>query len=132
MHWGSCPKMVDYVPLNDSIDYATRANSTYHPLNPQSGIFLVGDKGIEFQSEKTRGYIQIPWQSVSAVLVQFIFGDHYVRGFTIQTTEDNNTTSFEFIVKDAKETLKAMRQYLPRETFRRQRENLRGLFKKHS
>lgn len=122
--------MVDYRPLNDEIDYATRANSNYQPMNPQSGVLLIGDKGVEFQSEKSRGYIQIPWQSISAVQVQFMFFDRYVRGFTIQTTEDNTTASFEFIVKDAKETLKVMRKHLPRETFSRQRENFRHLFKK--
>ncbi|MDO4670752.1 MAG: DUF956 family protein [Aerococcus sp.] len=123
--------MDHYTPINQTIEFTTRANSLLNPLNPHSGLLLIGDGGVEFQGEKSPGYIQIPWQFVTEVRVQLLFWDRYVRGFTIQTKDDETGLhEFEFIVKDAKSALKVMRRHLDRPLFVRQRSNFGQLFKK--
>lgn len=120
-----------YTPINQETAFVTRANAMLNPLNPHSGLLLIGDGGIEFQGEKDPGYIQIPWRFITQVRVQFFFWDRYVRGFTIATEDgDNGAKEFEFVVKDAKTALKTMRQHLDRAVFIRQRSNFGQLFKK--
>lgn len=116
--------------LNATVEYTTRANAMLNPIIPKSGIFLMGEKGIEFRSEKGPGFIQIPWTSVENIFVQMLFGGRYVRGFTIATDEG---LLFEFVVNDAKDTLKYMRKYLERDVFQASKSNISkvlGQFKK--
>ncbi|MDO4680666.1 MAG: DUF956 family protein [Aerococcus sp.] len=124
--------MDHYTPINQETEFITRANSMLNPINPHSGLLLIGDTGMEFQGEKDPGYIQIPWRFITQVRVQLLFWDRYVRGFTVETADETGKREFEFIVKDAKTALKTMRKHLPRETFIRQRSNFGQLFKKHS
>lgn len=116
---------IDYQPLNTKIDAVAKANSTLNPLNIKPGYLSIGDKGIEFQSSRGPGFIQIPWEHLAQVRVQIFFGGRYVRGFFLRTDDDRE---FEFIVSDAKYILKAMRQYLPREKFSVVEGNLSKLF----
>lgn len=100
--------------LNNEIDFMTRANSKLDPIDPKPGIMLLGNNGLEFRAEKSQGYIQIPWGSIVRVRVQMFFRGKYVRGFFIETDENQH---LEFIVSDAKNVLKKMRQYLNRDQF---------------
>lgn len=113
--------------LNNEIDFMTRANSKLNPIAPQSGIILIGNNGFEFRSEKSPGFIQIPWASIVEVRVQMFFKGKYVRGFFIKTDEEQ---VFEFIVSDAKEALRNMRKYLSRDIFVRNANNLAQIFKR--
>ena len=119
--------MNDENMLNNEIEFMTRANSKLNPLAPQSGILLIGNHGIEFRSEKSPGYIQIPWSSIIKIRVQMFFKGRYVRGFFIETDENQE---FEFIVSDAKETLRKMRKHLKREQFTRNPSNLSQVFRR--
>lgn len=112
--------------LNTTIEYTTRANALINPILPKSGLFLMGEKGLEFRSEKGPGFIQIPWSSVENVFVQMLFAGRYVRGFTIETDEGQH---FEFVVDDAKDTLKYMRKYLERKTFQANKSNISKVLK---
>lgn len=114
--------------LNSEVEFMTRANSKLNPLAPHSGIILLGNNGFEFRSEKSPGFIQIPWSSIVEVRVQIFFNGMYVRGFFIRTDEEQE---FEFIVSDAKETLRNMRKHLNREQFVRQASNLAQVFKRN-
>ncbi len=113
--------------LNSEIDFLTRANSKLNPVDPKSGILLLGNNGLEFRAEKSQGYIQMPWKSIATVHVQLFFGGRYVRGFFIETKENQ---SLEFIVSDAKTTLKKMRKYLGREQFVSNKSNFASMFKR--
>ena len=113
--------------LNNEIEFMTRANSKLNPVDPKSGVLLLGNNGIEFRAEKSQGYIQIPWPSIEKVYVQMFFGGRYVRGFFIETNEDQ---SLEFIVSDAKTTLKNMRKYLERDQFVSNKSNFSSMFKR--
>lgn len=113
--------------LNSDIDFLTRANSKLNPLDPKTGILLVGNNGVEFRAEKSPGFIQIPWQSIVQVRVQMFFKGRYIRGFFIETDEDQ---LLEFIVSDAKSVLRSMRKYLDRERFIRNPSNLAQVFKR--
>lgn len=113
--------------LNNELDFMTRANSKLNPLAPKSGLLLIGNNGVEFQAEKSPGYIQIPWSSITEVSVQMFFKGKYVRGFFIETDEDQ---LLEFIVSDAKEALRNMRKYLKREQFVSTPSNLGQLFRR--
>ena len=113
--------------LNNEIDFMTRANSKLNPIDPKSGILLLGNNGLEFRAEKSQAYIQIPWPTVEKVYVQMFMGGRYVRGFFIETNEDQ---SFEFIVSDAKTTLKQMRKHLDRKQFVSNKSNFSSLFKR--
>lgn len=115
--------------LNNELDFMTRANSKLNPLSPKSGLILIGNNGFEFREEKGPGYIQIPWPTIVQVRVQMFFGGRYVRGFFIQTDDEQ---LLEFIVSDAKETLKSMRKYLDREKFIRNQSNIAEIFKRNN
>ena len=113
--------------LNTDVDFMTRANSMLNPLDPKSGLLLIGNQGIEFRAEKGPGYIQIPWQSITQVRVQIFFKGLYVRGFFIETSENQ---LLEFIVSDAKKALRVMKSHLKREQFVSNQSNLLQLFKR--
>lgn len=113
--------------LNNEIEFMTRANSMLNPMDPKSGILLLGNNGIEFRAEKSPGYIQIPWEAVVEVRVQMFFKGKYVRGFFIETNEDQ---LLEFIVSDAKETLRKMQPHLKREQFVQNPNNIFEMFKR--
>lgn len=115
--------------LNHELEFMTRANSNLNPFAPKSGVLLIGENGIEFRSEKSPGFIQIPWTSISQVRVQMFFKGKYVRGFFI---ESNEKQTFEFIVSDAKETLKSMRQHLERKQFIVNPSNVMGIFRRRN
>lgn len=112
--------------LNNEIDFITRANSILNPIDPKSGILLLGNKGLEFRAEKSQGYIQIPWSSIVRVRVQIFFRGRYVRGFFIETDENQE---LEFIISDAKNVLKKMRKYLNRDQFVPNKSNFAGILK---
>lgn len=113
--------------LNNELDFMTRANSKLNPMSPKSGLILIGNNGVEFREEKGPGFIQMPWSTIVQVRVQMFFGGRYVRGFFIQTEDDQ---LLEFIVSDAKEALRNMRKYLDREVFIRNQSNIVQVFKK--
>lgn len=113
--------------FNRETRFATRANSMLNPLNPKVGVLQIGDKGLAFYAENGKGFIQIPWDTITLVRVQMFFNGRYVRGFNIETTDGHN---LEFIVHQAKEALKEMRKELPRDHFIRSKENLKGLFRR--
>lgn len=113
--------------LNNEIDFMTRANSKLDPVDPKSGIILLGNNGLEFRAEKSQGYIQIPWGSIVRVRVQMFFRGKYVRGFFIETDENQD---LEFIVSDAKTALKKMRKYLNREQFITNKSNFASMLKR--
>lgn len=113
--------------LNSQVEYMIRANSFYNPLIPKAGIFLVGDKGIKFMAKSGTGFIQIPWTSIEQVRVQLFFGGRYVRGFFIDTDEDD---SLEFVISDGKAWLRAMRKHLAREKFSAIEKSFQRLFRK--
>jgi len=119
--------MEDRPMLNQEVDFLTRANSKLNPVAPKSGILLIGSEGIEFRAEKSPGFIQIPWDTVVQVRVQILFFGKYIRGFYIETNENQ---LLEFIVSDAKETLRHMRKHLKREQFVRNPSNLAQVFKR--
>lgn len=119
--------MEDNQMLNHEVEFLTRANSKLNPLSPKSGILLIGNKGVEFRAEKGPGFIQIPWNSIVEVRVQMLFKGRYVRGFYIETDENQ---LLEFIVSDAKEALRYMRKHLKREQFIRNPSNLAQVFKR--
>lgn len=113
--------------MNSEIDFLTRANSKLNPVDPKSGIFIIGNKGIEFRAEKTKGFIQIPWSSIISIRVQLFFAGKYVRGFFIETNENQH---LEFIVSDAKTALQQMRKYLHRDQFTANKSNFSSMFKR--
>lgn len=118
--------MEDIPFLNNDVDFMTRTNSMLNPMNPQAGILLIGNNGIEFRAEKGSGYIQIPWQSITLISVQIFFKGLYVRGFFIETNEDQR---LEFVVSDTKEALRKMKKHLSREQFVTKKSNFLQLFK---
>jgi hypothetical protein len=113
--------------LNNEIEFMTRANSMLNPMDPKSGILLIGNNGVEFRAEKSPGYIQIPWKAIVEVRVQMFFKGKYVRGFFIETNEEQ---LLEFIVSDAKETLRKMQPHLKREQFVQNPNNIFEMFKR--
>lgn len=113
--------------LNNDVDFMTRANSMLNPLDPKSGIMLIGNQGIEFRAEKGPGYIQIPWKSITHVRVQMFFKGLYVRGFFVETNENQ---ILEFVVSDAKKALQTMNAYLQREQFVSNPSNFLKLFQR--
>lgn len=112
--------------LNNTVDFVTRANSTYQPLNPKPGLLIIGDKGVEFLSKNGQEFIQIPWHTIQKVHVQLLLKGHYVRGFFIETSDDHR---LEFIISKGKDCLRAMYRYLNRNQFTVKESNLKSLFK---
>ncbi|MDN6730895.1 MAG: DUF956 family protein [Atopostipes suicloacalis] len=114
--------------LNVELDFVTRSNSILNSLAPKPGLLMIGAQGVEFRAEKGSGFIQIPWTSITEVRVQMFFKAWYVRGFFIETNENQ---LLEFVVSDAKEALRAMRKYLKREQFVKNPSNLQQIFKRN-
>lgn len=112
-------------PLNKEVEFVTRTNALLNPLNPSPGVFYLGETGMEYRSNRGSGYIQIPWTSIQKVRVQLFFKGKYVRGFFIET---NDNQTFEFVVSHAKETLRTMRKYLPRNIFVQNHHNFAQFF----
>lgn len=114
-------------PLNENVEYMTKANSTLTPLLPKSGHIYIGETGLEYRAESGSGFIQIPWINVKQIRAQLFFGGRYVRGFYVATDDDQ---LLEFIVADGKNCLRAMRQHLDRSQFVVHEGNLTNLFKR--
>lgn len=112
--------------LNIEVTFVSKANAMINPIDPKSGLLMVGDKGVEFREENGPGFIQIPWVNITRIRVQMFFKGRYVRGFYFETDEGQ---LLEFVVDEAKDSLRAMRKYLPREKFVAQQSNLANLFK---
>ena len=73
----------------------------------------MGDKAFEFYNNRNpEDYIQIPWGEIVRVRAQIFFKDKYIRGFFIDT---KSAGSYNFVVKNAGKTLKAMRDFLGNE-----------------
>src|SRR5699024_10079161 len=117
--------MNDENMLNKKIEFMSRAHSKLNPLASQSASLIIGDNEVEFCSEKSPGYVQIAWSSIVQIRVQMFFKGRYVRGFFIGTDENQD---FEFIVSNAKEVLRKMRNHLGREQFVRNPSNLSQIF----
>lgn len=109
--------------LNKEVEYITKANTFINPLDPKSGILALGDQGLEFRTANGQGFIQIPWHTVKVVRVQILFWGKYIRGFFIETTDNN---SFNFVVSRAKEALPVMKKHLGREKLVQNKSNFKG------
>lgn len=99
-------------PLNRKVELEIRANSMYTSMNPKPGVIFIGDRGLEFRGEG-QGYIQIPWKEMTGIRAQIFFGNHYVRGFFV----DTKSGSFNFVVTKGKKALQVMGQHLPHTMF---------------
>lgn len=98
------------VSMNTKVILTTKANSFNSGLGVKNGDILVGDKAFEFyNSRNPEDYIQIPWTEIKQVRAQMYFKDRYIRGFFIDT---HSAGTFNFVVKEAGKTLKAMRDYV--------------------
>ncbi|WP_028124845.1 DUF956 family protein [Eremococcus coleocola] len=99
--------------LNRKVDFNTKANLMSGGVGSKHGDILIGDQAFEFYNERNpESFLQIPWVSIEKVRAQLFFGNRYIRGFFIDTDQG---VSFNFIVKDAGKSLKAMRTYLGNE-----------------
>ncbi|OYQ67361.1 DUF956 family protein [Aerococcus sp. 1KP-2016] len=112
--------------LNTEVEFVSKANAMLNPLSPKPGLLMVGDKGVEYVAEAGPGFIQIPWVNIKRIRVQMLFKGRYVRGFYFETDEGQ---LLEFVVDEAKDSLRAMRKHLPREKFVAQQSNLASMFK---
>lgn len=113
--------------LNKKTEFITRANALYNPLLPKAGVLFIGNEGVEYRSKSGQGFIQIPWNEIVQVRVQLFFKGWYVRGFYIESKDGQ---LFEFVVSDAKTSLKYMRKHLERECFVANPSNFTNLFKR--
>ena len=112
--------------LNTEVEFVSKANAMLNPMNPKSGLLMIGDKGIEYREETGPGFIQIPWANIERIRVQMFFKGRYVRGFYFETDEGQ---LLEFVVDEAKDSLRTMYKHLPREKFVAQQSNLASIFK---
>lgn len=93
---------------NTKVDLATPATS-FMGLSTYGNV-MVGDRAFEFYNERNpEDYIQIPWSEVDYVSASVLFG-RFIPRFAIFTKENG---SFSFSTKNNKETLRAVRAYVP-------------------
>ena len=113
--------------LNSTVELAVKANSFLDPINPKPGVMALGNNGVEFRASNGEGYIQIPWRNIITVQAQVFFNGRYIRGFDI-ITDDNQVLNF--VVADAKKTLRVMREHLESSQLVKKRGNFSNLFKR--
>ncbi len=118
------------ISQNTKIFFTTKANNMSGFFGNKHGNILVGNRAFEFYNERNpEDYIQIPWNEIEKVRAQIIFKDKYIRGFFIDTKGNG---VYNFIVKDAGKTLKAMREFLGNEKIVRNKPifSLKNIFNK--
>ncbi|WP_248416620.1 DUF956 family protein [Ignavigranum ruoffiae] len=116
--------------LNTRVDFHTRANSMNGGIGSKHGDILIGDRAFEFYNYRNpEDFIQIPWTEIERVRAQVYFKDKFIRGFFIDTYQNG---SFNFIVKEAGKSLKAMSAYLAPEQLVKHKPvlSLKNLWKK--
>ena len=118
------------ISQNTKIFFTTKANNMSGFFGNKHGNILIGNKAFEFYNERNpEDYIQIPWNEIERVRAQIFFKDKYIRGFFIDTKGNG---VYNFIVKDAGKTLKAMREFLGNEKLVRNKPifSLKNIFNK--
>ena len=118
------------ISQNTKIFFTTKANNMSGFFGNKHGNILVGNRAFEFYNERNpEDYIQIPWNEIEKVRAQIFFKDKYIRGFFIDTKGNG---VYNFIVKDAGKTLKAMREFLGNEKIVRNKTifSLKNIFNK--
>lgn len=118
------------ISQNTKIFFTTKANNMSGFFGNKHGNILIGNKAFEFYNERNpEDYIQIPWNEIERVRAQIFFKDKYIRGFFIDTKGNG---VYNFIVKDAGKTLKAMREFLGNEKIVRNKPifSLKNIFNK--
>lgn len=74
------------------------------------GKIMVGDKGFEFyNSRDVHKFIQIPWEEVDYVIASVLFKGKWIPRYAIKTKKNGTYT---FSSKDAKQVLRAIRNYV--------------------
>ena len=95
--------------INSKVDLVKKATS-FHDFNSY-GQIMVGNNGFEYYNDRNvKDFIQIPWSEVDLVIASVMFGGRSIPRFAIQT-KSNGT--FTFSSRDPKETLRAIRKYVP-------------------
>lgn len=90
---------------------------TWYRNGPFYGNVMVGDYAFEFYNEtKLQDYIQIPWDEITYVVVDYYFGGKYIPRFEIRTKKNGK---FRFSTRNSRATLKAIQKHLPRESMRK-------------
>lgn len=80
------------------------------------GNIMIGDKALEFYSEKNHNdFIQIPWSEIELVTAEVVFNKKIPR-FAIHTKSNGD---FIFTTRDNKLTLRHINKYLPSDKLRR-------------
>ena len=95
--------------LNAEVELAVQASVSAGVLLPRRGLMLAGERGVEFRARDGRGYIQIPWENVGCVRVDF-YG-RTVRGVEF-AVEDSRR--FMFLVSDGAELVRLLNRRLGR------------------
>ena len=101
--------------INSKVDLSKDA--TWFRGIPSYGKVMVGDKAFEFYNERNvTDYVQIPWDEVTYVVADVKFKGKYIPRFKICT---RNNGEFIFATKEPKETLRAIRNYVPADHMRK-------------
>ncbi|OUP11096.1 hypothetical protein B5F33_01595 [Collinsella sp. An2] len=122
---GSMRAMRDPGMLNACVELYVRAHAFLSPFFPQRGLLMLGGSGVEFRQRGGRGYIQVPWGSISVVRAD-AYGN-FVRSVEI-CLDDGRT--FSFVVDDGAEVVRTMSRYLRREQLVPAKKPLSSLFER--
>lgn len=96
-------------PINNNIDIEVSANAFTNPLFPKSGILYVGDAGVEFRAQGSKGFVQVPWVELKQVKCD-IYGE-YVRSIELCCKNDIN---LRFVIDRGDEVLRAINRHIDR------------------
>ncbi|QYN54174.1 DUF956 family protein [Lactobacillus panisapium] len=92
------------------------AEATWFRAVAVYGKAIVGDKAFEFYNElNLSDYVQIQWNEVTYVVADVHFKGRYIPRFEIRT---RTSGTFIFTTKNNKETLRAIRKYVPADHMR--------------
>lgn len=101
--------------INTKVDLTV--NATWFRELPSYGKVMIGDKAFEFYNERNVvDFVQIPWEEVTYVIADVKFKGKYIPRFEIKTRRNGN---FIFATKEAKKTLRAIRNYVSPDHMRR-------------
>jgi hypothetical protein len=114
-------------PMNKEADVIVKANSFVNPLFAKAGVLISGDLGLEFRADSGRGFIQIPWSSLTLVRVD-LYGQH-VRGIEVQT---DTSSPLSFTLMDGARLLRSIRDHIGRDKMTTTPHALSSLLRHHA
>ena len=112
-------------PINTDIDIEVNANAFTNPMFPKTGILYIGDAGIEFRAQGSKGFVQVPWVELDIVKCD-VYGE-FVRSIEVVC---KNGIALRFVIDRGDEVVRAINKHVDRSQLKAVGKNVEKMTKK--